>query len=48
MFKQLKNIGLSALSSILIAFPSQAAEKINYIYGLISVVTLNTIASSIF
>ena len=33
MFKQLKNISLSALSAVLITLPSEAAEKINFVYG---------------
>ncbi len=33
MFKQLKNLGLSALSAVLMTLPAQAAEKINFVYG---------------
>ena len=33
MFKQLKNIGLAALSSVVVTLPSQAAERINFVYG---------------
>ena len=33
MFKQLKNIGLAVLSSVVVTLPSQAAERINFVYG---------------
>ncbi len=47
MFKQLKNIGLSALSAVLISLPVQAAEKINFVYGPI-VVSLRVDSLDIF
>jgi hypothetical protein len=37
MFKQLKNIGWSLLSSFLVTLSSQAAERIDFIYGPIKV-----------